>query len=449
MTLAQAARWKKNLFRKSLELDDSLPRYQLILGDLDQVPLAIQQAQATDGFVGRLAFEHEDHYRDYVDKLLAWEQTPHRARVGHALLHTVHDGTRATSQGYRALMAPCHNWLRRRQSLDDALQVAEIRVSGSRKPDPVELLDAANCDRPSVLMSLGHGLGAPRAGWSVERQRREQGALSFGDAGILMSNDISDRSFLPGGAWLLFACYGAGTPKRSAYHHWLDTLRDIGHVGGDIEHVLDTLARERPFVAALPKAALANPHGPLAVLGHIDLVWSYSFQDLDDGVRRRPGRFMGVLRAFLRSDRAGLALRQLIRSFEQVNTELTALYDLNASEGWTPLDARERTRRAHLWMLRQDLAGYVLLGDPAARLPLCTTEPGPSEPLNSAVDHLEAAIARILGRRIPLAQAAAEYELDPRQLEHWLDVYRSAGRNALTVALADVANLAAGSGHGP
>jgi hypothetical protein len=29
--------------------------------------------------------------------------------------------------------------------------------------------------------------------------------------------------------------------------------------------------RTRPFIAALPKAVLANPEGPLAVMGHEDL----------------------------------------------------------------------------------------------------------------------------------------------------------------------------------
>lgn len=436
MTMAEAARWKKHRFRKSLELDDHLPRYQLILGDLDQVPLAVQQAQATDGFVGRLAFDRDDDYRSYINKLLTWERQPHPAECGHALLHSVIDGTRATAQGHRALMVPCRDWLERRRQLDDRLKIADIRARDDKRPSPEQLLALADCDRPSVLMSLSHGLGSPPTGWSPERQRREQGALSFGSAGALTGADIGERSFLSGGVWFLFACYGAGTPSHSAYHHWLDTLRRLGHVARDIGHVLDTLARDRPFVAAVPKAALANPRGPLAVLGHIDLAWSYSFQDLDDGVRRRPGRFLGVLRSLLRRDRAGLALRELTRSFEQVNTELTALYDAHASADRARLDDREYTRRAHLWMLRQDLAGYVLLGDPAARLAL-----GPLE-LDLAGEHLAAeapecerllkAVEELLGQRRSLAELARAYRLDPRQIERSLAAYRAAGRRALT-----------------
>jgi hypothetical protein len=32
------------------------------------------------------------------------------------------------------------------------------------------------------------------------------------------------------------------------------------------------------------------------------------------------------------------------------------------------LSPTEQCSLAHLWMLRQDLMGYILLGDPAARL---------------------------------------------------------------------------------
>src|SRR4029079_18135998 len=43
---------------------------------------------------------------------------------------------------------------------------------------------------------------------------------------------------------------------------------------------------------------------------------------------------------------------------------------LYGGAGGDAMDAAQRTRLGHLWMLRQDLLGYVLLGDPAARLPL-------------------------------------------------------------------------------
>ena len=372
MSLDEAARWKKRGFRTSQDLDTDLPRYQLVLGDLDQVPLAVQQVLATDGFVGRLAFDSADDYRAYADKVQRWEDCPSPAPAADAVFHTVHDGTPATRRGHDTLMAPGQQILARRRDLGD-VRVADIRATGSAQPAPEELSRAlaGAHSRPTVLFTLGHGAGAPRAGWpSAARQRCEQGALSFGRGGVLSGSDLAGRAFLTGGVWLALACFGAGTPDSSDYLHWLQMLGRDGHVRTDLGHVRDSLARERPFVAALPRAALASPDGPLAFIGHVDLAWAYSFLDLDDRPTPRPGRLMGVIQSLLHGDRAGVALRYLARFFAEINTELTALDDGHARAGRPALDARARLRRGHLWMLRQDLAGWMLLGDPAVRLPV-------------------------------------------------------------------------------
>jgi hypothetical protein len=458
MSLDEAMRWKKRAVRRGDDLDLDVPRYQLVLGDLDQVPLAVQQVQATDGFVGRLAFDRADDYRAYVDKVLGWEDQPAPVAAGHAILHTVHDGTPATRRGHAALMLPGQQILERRRGFGE-VRAAALRLTGSDRPAPGELLAAATPaapardDGPGVLLSLSHGLGAPRAGWqAAERQRREQGALSFGSGRVLAGHDLAGQRFLPGGVWLAVACFGAGTTDTSDYYHWLDTIRRAGHVGHQIEHVLDTLAHERPFVAALPKAALASPEGPLAFIGHVDLAWAYSFFGLDDRPTRRPGRFMSVLRALLHGDRAGAAMRALSCFFDEVNTELTALYDQHARTGRPPLDDRARARRGHLWMLRQDLAGYVLLGDPAVRLPLGGAGPGAiHEAIHETVretgradevgagagtdtDRAEVAVRAVIGG-MPVAVAASAHGVDRAELERLVALYGQAGRSAIERAL--------------
>lgn len=441
MSLDEAVRWRKRAFRKGDDLELDLPRYQLILGDLDEVPLIVQQVQAVDGFVGRLAFDRTDDYRAYVDKVLAWEDRPAPAAAGHVILHTVHDGTPATRRGHTALMLPGHQILERRRRFGEVRATA-LRLTGSDRPAPGELLTAAGADLadgPGVLLTLSHGLGVARArGSAAAWQRRDQGALSFGRGGALTGRDLAGRRFLPGGVWLAVSCFGAGTTDRSDYYHWLDTLRRAGRVESQIGHVLDTLAHERPFVAALPKAALASADGPLAFIGHADLAWAYSFFSLDDQPTRRPGRFMSVLRALLHGERVGAAMRSLACFLDEVNTELTALLDEHARAGRPPLDDRARARRGHLWMLRQDLAGYVLLGDPAVRLPLAglarsgeTTRPVSIE---ADADGVEAAVRAVIGG-VPLAVAASAHGLDRGELERLVTLYAEAGRCALEYAL--------------
>jgi hypothetical protein len=177
--------------------------------------------------------------------------------------------------------------------------------------------------------------------------------MSFGKGGKLRGEDLAARRFLPGGLWMMFACFGAGTPDDSAYRPWLEQLRALGKFGGAIEPVLRSLpaAGQPPFIAALPRALLANPDGPLGFVGHIDLAWSYSFQELDGGApRNRTRRFTSLLHHALRRDRIGVAFRELVESAIATDTELATLYGDHARRtgpGGDAMDAAQRTRLGH------------------------------------------------------------------------------------------------------
>ena len=376
MTLAEAARWKKTYFNRSQDLVNDLPRYQLILGDLHQVPLSIQQVQSSDGFVGRIAFDEPEQYRAYVDKILRWEDRPAPDTKGDAILYTVQDRTPETSAGHACLMAPGMTILRRGR---ENQQVRATALHGMEYPSREEFWKAAATRRPSVLFTMSHGAGMPEDGWhDPAERRREQGALCFGPAGCITGKDLVDKVIVPGGFWFMFACFGAGTPASSAYRHWLEYLsREFPAYRSKVECVMRSLSPPgRPFIAALPKAALASPQGPLAFIGHVDLAWSFSFQDIDTDVPvRRPGRFMKVIQSMLDGARVGAGFFTLGRSLGEVETELVALYDEEMAEN---ASYKQLARRGHLWMLHQDLAGYVLLGDPAVQLPLTrpTAQPG-------------------------------------------------------------------------
>jgi len=373
MTQDEAMRWKKREFDTGADLNLEVPRYQLILGDLDKVSLGLQQVQASDGYVGRLAFDREEDYAAYVDKVLRWERSAASTAQSNSMFFTVHDGTAATAVGHRALIAPGVEVVRRRQASGQYPAKDIIEFGDPVTPSPDELLARAADRDPGVLFTLSHGEGAPRGGWkSPEEQRRRQGAMSFGREGKITGEDLRARDFLPGGIWFMLACYGAGTPDVSAYKHWLAALAAAGQFRGKPEAVLAGLPgpNDRPFTAALPQAVLANPNGPLAFMGHIDLAWTYSFQELDAGATNRPARYMAITRSILKRDRVGVSMRELLRFFDQTNVELTSLYDAEARQrsAGQPVQV-DAARQGHLWMLRQDLAAYVLLGDPAVRLP--------------------------------------------------------------------------------
>ncbi len=452
MSALESMTWRREVFETGAHFRDDLPRYQLILGDLHQVSADLQVVQAIDAFVGRLAFDHLEDYAAYVDKVLRWERTPAPSERRRLLLHTVHDGTASTAIGYRELVRPSLDLLDRAIKYSRDLRKVDLLESGADDdPYPDELLAAAEGVDPTVLLSLSHGDGAPRRGWrSYALQRRQQGAMSFGSAGSLTGDLLRSRSFLPGGLWFMLACFSAGTPSTSKFERWLRLLGQSGATQSRPADVLRSLpaADQAPFIAAIPKAALANPDGPLGFIGHVDLAWTYAFRRIDSGdkAQSRPARFGELLRAAIEGARIGVAFRELYSVFTQIDAELvTRQADPN-----TPAE-----RRGHLWMLRQDLAGYILLGDPAARLPAAKTavaqpqpqpqqssggdltgffgfavDRGPTPAAKPKLPELERAIGEVLAGG-DLRRAADGLSLDPEALRTMVERYRGAGRDAL------------------
>jgi len=449
MTGTYAAGWKKEVFRNEKTAEKNRPRYLLLLGDLNEVPLELQQVLSTDAFVGRLAFSSDMGYEAYVEKVLKWEKAAEREKRPRVLFYTSRDRTSATELGYQALITPSVVACRERQQVND-FPAADILELGGEGAVPLDkLLTHAAEPGPGVLFTLSHGRGPPPGGWNRPEQRlAHQGELKLPDGGFLTAEELASRPFLPGGVWFSFACFSAGTPAHSSYTHW---LRQLPPADPNARRGLEALPQqgERPFIAALPQAALANPNGPLAVMGHVDLAWSCSFNDKG---RNTPSRFIELLKALSTGSRAGVALSTLLQFLNETSSELATLYNLEQMERtYGRPSSVDPVARAWLWMQRQDLANYILLGDPAVRLPLASArrelpatetrmdaqdmmkrllghhfkEPGPS-PMQA-----EKAILELLTGQGPPEQIAARHDLSPSELLRWEKLYRDAGRGAL------------------
>lgn len=378
MSSKQATDWWGAVYNDGKINFRDRPRYLLILGDADLISWESQQRFSAAAFAGRLAFKKESDYEAYIHKVLAYERA---AKGGskklRAAYHTVRDGTAATSVGYRGLMLP---------SLDDAngafkdgafpaSEVVDFGEMGVSSPE--DFLRAVAHRDPTTLFTVSHGLGIDTNATEEER-RRFQGAMSFGSGKKITADDVANGPFLPGGAWFFFACFGAGTPSQSAYVHWLQSLKEAKNnvPQSQIDAVLMSLAKQGSFVAALPQAALANPDGPLAIMSHVDLAWTFSFQDLVSK-KYQSHRFHGIFQGIVEHSRIGASLDTLQRTFNDANTDLTVLIDAEES-------ARRRNEplpnantapleKAALWMLRQDIGAYVILGDPAAKVMTSTS----------------------------------------------------------------------------
>lgn len=211
--------------------------------------------------------------------------------------------------------------------------------------------------------------GAPDTGGPTpDQQRQQQGSIWLGHGEILAAPDAARGSFLSGGVWVSIGCFSAGTPARSRYIDWLRHSRaGNGGIAVDrLEHSLPPPG-QRPFISALAKTALANPSGPLAVFGHIDLAWLYGFIDLSDPRRTRADHFYRLAEQLCRGRRFGIAVEDFQRARRALDGELLD----REVKAWDRLrrPAPDRARsRLRVALTREDLRGYVLLGDPASRV---------------------------------------------------------------------------------
>jgi hypothetical protein len=333
---------------------DRLPYYLLLVGDPVEIPWGFQQQLGVQYAVGRICFDTAEEYARYAETVIAAEtgriSRPRRL----ALFGTHHD--QATELMAEHLISPL------RAALSSSYPVETILGGEATKERLARLLGGD--ETPAVVFTALHGMGFPAGD---ARQLARQGALlcqkqpggsgPIGPDVYLAGEDVADGA-RPGGLVAFFyACHGAGTPQYDAYPQ-----RAPSGNGTLLEE--HRLLAPRPFVASLPRRLLGHPAGgALAVIGHVERTWGYSF--LCQGVGSQTQVFEDCLKRLLDGFPVGAALEPFALRLGQLATELTDLQQ-EACCG-QPVDAQEMVR---LWTALNDARGYTLLGDPAVRLPI-------------------------------------------------------------------------------
>jgi hypothetical protein len=438
---------------------ERLPQYLLLLGDADGVSWQLQQTLARHRvFTGRLAFADDEGYKVYVEKVIGWEKQPVPERE--ALFYVVNDPSSAIDSALNGFLIPTKESVSESAARDrygsTIVNVQDVGLIPKAPPrDELEkMLALAQKAQGGALVSVSHGVGvsAEASAANGGMKRATQGALAVSYNCALVADRLRKGPFLPGGAWFFFACFSAGTPAESAYHGWLQRLKRDDRAA----KTLSTLAGpgEAPFVAALPQAALANPEGPLAVVGHVDLAWSWSYKAVRDGQgerhEARTERLSGLVHGWLQGDRFGPAHHVLSSAANSTGEALMTRHQLDAA-GKSPGGETWQSQSSYLWLEYQDLNGYVLLGDPAAALPGSrvfsqprvrdqSVERAPAVaaagPVVAPADLEVAEEAALLVLSSPrdnekLTRTAKKLQITADELKRRSEVYREAGRRAL------------------
>lgn len=336
---------------------DLLPYYLLLLGSPEEASYRFQYQLDVQYAVGRLCFATAEEYARYAETVVAAERGALAADRRVSFFGVSNPDDPATESSLRSLVQPL-----------------AAHVSG-RGDWPVETLfgpqatKAALAERlggtrpPAFLFTASHGLGFQP---DHPRQHECQGALLCQDwpgrnqwrgpispDHYLSADDIPDAASPAGLVAFHFACYSAGTPARDSFV-----------IDGEPRR----LATES-FVARLPQRLLGHPRGgALAVVGHVDRAWSYSFEWPQ--AREHLQVFVSALERLLDGYPIGAATEYFNQHYAELFTDLTEARE-EARWGAQP----DPLSLSELWTAAHDARSYIVLGDPAVRL-----APGAKEP---------------------------------------------------------------------
>lgn len=241
-------------------------------------------------------------------------------------------------------------------------------------------------DSPGLLVMVSHGktLQTRTEPAAVEQQRAEQGAILFSAREsflkavtmTLTGGELSTSPFMPNGFVLLLANLGAGTPQ---YDVFMPILVEMNPTRSNNFRVLNEYlpkTDQSPFIAALPQAILANPNGALGVISCLGPAMTSAFErDNKPDV----AAFYRAIERIGQGSRAGVAIAALHSEVSALSVEVAALLDHERSAQilGQPYSG-DPLFRGGLQLRRQALRVFILLGDPAARLPRAT----PVDPLS-------------------------------------------------------------------
>lgn len=339
-----------------------VPYYLLIVGSPEEIPYRFQNELDVQYAVGRIDFGDDLYAYAHYARGVVTAETSRDLKLSRkvSFFGAENPDDKATELSAEHLVRPlCEKLSQERTDWT----IESFIGKHATKAQLAHLLGGDQM--PAVLFTASHGMEFPKndprqiphqgallcQDWPGPREWREAIPQDFYFAGDDLANDANLLGLLT----FYFACYGAGTPLLDEFAK--QAFKDREPIA------------PYPFVAGLPTKMLSHPKGgALAVIGHVERAWGYSF--LSPGAGAQITVFEDTIRKLLDGYPIGSAIETTNERYAEIATELTTAmeeykYD---PDHISPQDL------AGLWIAHNDARGYIIVGDPAVRLPEVTAK---------------------------------------------------------------------------
>lgn len=348
---------------------DKMPYYLLIVGSPEQIPPEFQSQLGLQYAVGRLHFDTPEEYANYARSVIASESGQIKVARRLGLFGVKND--RATTLSSEGLIAGLEGYVQQRvlkQDTKEPFPHWSIDVRSAEQATKDQLAKMLGGDEtPAVLFTASHGMGFPNGD---PRQLGHQGALlcqnwepepgPVPQDAYFAGEDLVDSANVAGLIAFLFACFGGGTPKHDAFFHRSGERSEIA---------------PHSFFARLPQRMLSHPRGgALAAVGHVERAWGCSFYT------PKVGHQIAVFESFMYELLLGKPIGYAMEHFGIRYGELSAglvekLEQLKYGEEVSELEI------ANEWTANNDARNYLILGDPAVRVPVADDDEATARPV--------------------------------------------------------------------